>query len=169
MNRKQRRAAKRNPPPPQSSGSRRVMWRGEDGSISIGKGVDWLGRDYRRVPDDDGRHRVGPVDAVCDFCCSNPPSWEYPAARMEIIGHPAIDASDDEWAACGVCHGFLEAHDLEALIEFIVATQRRVMAIRRAEGMDMVEPPKFTEAVRRNVLRFMDARTGPPRAWTPPC
>lgn len=113
-----------------------------------------------------GRTYLGPKEEVCDFCLGPEPVWEYPAAEMEIVGGSLIDRSDDEWAACEGCHALLEAHKIGPLVERIVAKHRE-MKRRGDVAPGWVEPPLpiHRRLTRQNVLRFMDARTGPPRRY----
>jgi hypothetical protein len=102
---------------------------------------------------------------MCDFCLSRDVRWEYPAAPMDVTGHPFITHSHDEWAACDGCKDLLEAHKLGPLVERCI--QGHLEAEKPAEW---TEPPMsvMRRQMRENLLRFMDARTGPPRPWTPP-
>lgn len=132
-----------------------------------GPGVDKEGRSYIHYLGDQGEHRVMGHDEVCDFCCVQPPTWEYPAAEMEIVGHPEMDASDDEWGACDDCHALIEAHKPDELIALVVKRQRRQIYEMRVAGHDVMLPPGMDASVRQNVLRFFDARTGRPRPYAP--
>lgn len=101
---------------------------------------------------------------VCDFCLTPGPTWEYPAAPMEIVGHPLIDRSDDEWGACDECHRLIEAHNIGALVERLVKVQGQHQI-----GPDVkLKPlPLARREARQNILRFMDARLGPAREYRP--
>lgn len=122
---------------------------------------------YEHYLDDRGiervRRRAG--GEVCDFCLEPDPAWTYPAALMEVIGHPVITHSDDEWGACDECHRLIEAHDLGGLVERTVTMQPRH---HPPDPLVRYPPlPLFRRLARRNILRFMDARTGPPWHGTP--
>lgn len=113
-----------------------------------------------------GRTYLSPKEEVCDFCLGSDPVWEYPAAPMEIVGGSLIDRSDDEFAACEACHELLEAHRIGPLVERIVAAHREL--VRRgqvAQGWVAPPLPIHRRETRENVLRFMDARLGPPRRY----
>jgi hypothetical protein len=123
--------------------------------------------EYERYVDKDGKRRVRrrKGDEVCDFCLKPHPTWSYPAAPMEIVGHHAMSGSDDEWAACDECHALIEAHNLGGLVERVVAMQP---VHRPADDVIYYPPvPVARRKARQNLLRFMDARTGPPTAEPP--
>jgi hypothetical protein len=113
----------------------------------------------------DGKHRVRFADGreVCDFCLTPDPTWSYPTAPMPIAGHPVIGASD--WGVCDKCHELLKAGNIGALVRHAVAEQRRQVppGTVLADGLVTYPPIGTAYAVmRENVLRFMDARNGPP-------
>lgn len=128
-------------------------------------GVDYLGRPYKRYVEDGIEHVQG-EEPVCEFCCRTTPQWEYPAAPMEIVGHPSITHSNDDWAACPVCHALIEAHDIDGLVQHAVKSQRRTIYELRMRGMDIGTIMDLETGLRQNILRFMDARMGPPRPWS---
>lgn len=113
---------------------------------------------YRFYRDAEGRQRAARTNDewVCDFCLSPDPLWDYPAAEMEVLSS-ICNRSDDEWGACQKCHEYLQAGDIEGLVCWSVEQQRRLSA-----EYDM--PPRTVHLAmqRYNILRFMDARTGPP-------
>lgn len=118
--------------------------------------------------DDAGDLRAQRRDGTvrCDFCTSPDVRWEYPASPMEIVGHPVISGSDDEFITCERCHTFIERHDAAGLAEFSIAVQRRLLPRGSRVGDQVVDYPPRRRHVQlqlRNVLRFFDARTGPPR------
>jgi hypothetical protein len=108
-------------------------------------------------------------DHRCDFCLAlidYATVWTYPCAPMPIVG-PAgrvIQATDDDWAVCPDCHALIQGSKIGALVERAVTQQ------------PINEPPNTLirygpvpmrrRWMRENVLRFMDARTGPP--WNGP-
>lgn len=110
---------------------------------------------------------------VCDFCLAPGPTWEFPAAPMPVHGHFVIGASVDEWAACDTCKELIVASKLGALIEHCVSTQRELWPTGTpgtlpsgARGVVAHPPlPLHRRQMRENLLRFLDARTGPPRAY----
>lgn len=103
---------------------------------------------------------------VCDFCLTPDPAWEYPARRMEIVGHPVIDISDDEWGACDRCRQLIDAQNFPALVRHAVRTQRKLVPDGTVRDEKVVRYPplrQHEQLLMRNVLRFMDARSGPAR------
>jgi hypothetical protein len=136
--------------------------KGRSGTVRVHKVVDARGRDFKVRLEDDGNLHLVTDDPVCDFCCLGAPAWTYPAARMEIVGHPVMTASRDDWACCEQCHAFIEAHDLDGLFEYIKKMFRRSLYEQRLAGKEMYEPGEVWENARQNVLRFFDARLGPP-------
>jgi hypothetical protein len=124
-----------------------------------GWGVDAHGRAYRL----DGL-------VVCDFCLGPGPTWEFPAAPMPIVGHATIGASDDEWAACDECAALVTASRLGELVERCVQRQRELYPTGTpGPGGTIVQHkplPLARRDFRANLLRFLDARTGPPRPFS---
>lgn len=110
----------------------------------------------------DGATYMDAKQPVCDFCLGPDPRWQYPAAPMPIQGHPLIDESDDEWCACDECKLLIEAHNLEGLLE-------RCLELHMAMEIpaDYRKPPRSVvrRTLRENLLRFMDARRGPPEPF----
>lgn len=106
---------------------------------------------------------------VCDFCLTPHPTWEYPAALMEVVGHAVITHSNDEWGACDRCHAFIEAKNLQGLMRYAVRQQRKLYPPGSAHG-GAIAYRSLRESERlmmRNILRFMDARTGPAVPYRP--
>jgi hypothetical protein len=109
------------------------------------------------------RTYIEPTEPVCDFCLVTRPTWEYPAERMPLLGHPLVDESEGEWAACDECHALIDAHKLQELID------RCIKAQIEAETPGYVVSPALyimRRKLRENLLRFFDARTGPARPFT---
>lgn len=111
-----------------------------------------------------GRTFVEAPTPVCDFCLSPDVEWEFPATTMPLVGHPLIGESQGEWAACEGCKALVEAHDLGGLIERSIAGHQ---AAERPSGVRLKPLPIWRRETRENLLRFMDARTGPARPFTP--
>lgn len=114
--------------------------------------------------DEGGVTRVERTDGkvVCDFCLARNPCWEYPASLVAVDAHPAIDYSDDEWAACERCSRLIERGDINGLARYMVLMQ----PVNEPPGAGLVYPPLVTQlaVTISNVQRFMLARTGPRRA-----
>lgn len=51
-------------------------------------------------------------DAVCDFCSTPNPAWEYPVSRDIVTTAPisgrSIDYGNEAWAACDTCSTMIE-------------------------------------------------------------
>jgi hypothetical protein len=101
---------------------------------------------------------------MCDFCLSPDVKWEYPATRMPLVGHPLINESTGEWAACDGCKELIDAHKLGPLVERSIRGQQEAA---RPDNAYTKPLPIWRRELRENLLRFMDARTGPPRPFTP--
>lgn len=118
--------------------------------------------EYKFYTDEDGKRRVGLADEaeVCDFCLTPCPPWVYPAAPMEITAHPFITQSDTDWGACEECHRLIKASNIERLVARCVRVQQE-----NDPGKPGEYPPdeECAAILRRQFLRFMDARNGPPR------
>jgi hypothetical protein len=126
---------------------------------------------FRRYVDEHGDFRVERATPVCDFCLAPNPAWEYPAAPVHIVGHPEITDSDDEWAACEVCHALIAGSRVGQLVERMVHQQRRNAPEGSIQDGAVLHYPSMAmsrRTCRHNVLSFFDARTGPPRPWTAP-
>lgn len=102
-------------------------------------------------------------EPMCDFCLSPDVTWEFPATRMPLQGHPLIDVSEGAWAACDDCRRLVESTQIGALVE------------RSIKGQEQAETPGYVEMqnvyklrrqLRENILRFLDARTGPARPFS---
>lgn len=119
-----------------------------------------------RSVDEHGRPVASTSQPVCDFCLALNPTWEYPAAPMPIQGHHTIDRSEDEFAACDECHRMIEQKSVGALVERMVTEQRRHLTESGTAALFKPVPIHRRES-REILLRFFDARTGPPRPWTP--
>jgi hypothetical protein len=125
---------------------------------------------YHQYLDEKGDVRVELSEPVCDFCLAPRPTWEYPAARMPILGHPVITDSDDEWLACDACHALIEARNIAELVEFSLAGQVKHVppGAIKAGGMAIYPPmPIRRRTQRENLRRFLDARCGPARPFAP--
>ncbi|WP_028058276.1 hypothetical protein [Candidatus Solirubrobacter pratensis] len=120
---------------------------------------------YERY-EENGRTYVRRADhqIVCDFCLAPDPTWGYPAAEMEIVGqHPGgVNRSDDDWSACEECHALIEAHNVGGLVERMATFQPVHVPPNPVLGIYYAPLPLRRRVHRRNVLRFMDARKGPP-------
>lgn len=114
------------------------------------------------------RARVRRTDnvEVCDFCLIEGPTWDYPAGEMEIVGHPLINRSDDEWGACDECHDLIEAGNVNGLVYRMVYIHRW----HDHGGDPRIQNQPLALArrnARTNVLAFLDARTGPAQRYEP--
>jgi hypothetical protein len=121
-------------------------------------GQRWDPSTLRRRQGPDGATYLEPTQPICDFCLGPDPTWEFPAARMPIKGHPLIDQSDDEWGACDECKALIEAHKLGPLVERCVEGQ---LAMEIPANFAKLSPALLRRTLRENLLRFMDARRGP--------
>ena len=116
----------------------------------------------RRIVIEDDGHLQTDVP-ICDFCLGPNPTWEYPAVDMPIKGHPFIDRTDDEWAACEECHRLLQQHSLGALVERCCRAQ--IVLAQTAPNVVVPPLPILRRQLRENLLRFMDARSAPARPF----
>lgn len=123
----------------------------------------WDPAAFERI-EKDGKTYLTAREEVCDFCLASDPTWEYPATDMPVKGHPLIDESTGEWAACDECHALIEAKKLGALVERCAQAQ-----LGAETPADVHAPPLpiLRRQLRENMLRFFDARTGPARPFTP--
>ena len=96
---------------------------------------------------------------VCDFCLAPDPPWTYPCGPVRIIGHRVINASDDPWGACDGCKALIEAGDIGPLVERMIKYQK----IHHPPDASTYYPPVpiMRVGLRKNVVAFMAARTGP--------
>jgi hypothetical protein len=101
---------------------------------------------------------------VCDFCLSPDVRWEFPATNMPLKGHPLINESEGEWAACDGCKDLVAAHKLGPLVERCIKGMQEAARPGYAHAKPL---PIWRRELRENLLRFMDARTGPPREYRP--
>lgn len=124
----------------------------------------WDPADFTYTKRDDGRTVVDTANPVCDFCLSPDVTWEFPATSMPLVGHPLIGESEGEWAACNGCKELIEAHRLGPLVERAIAGHK---AAERPTGVRIKPMPIWRRELRENLLRFMDARTGPARPFQP--
>lgn len=56
--------------------------------------------------------------SMCDFCSEHDVVWRYPAQNFiayAVAG--VVGQSVGDWAACTVCHAFIERGDHNALLE----------------------------------------------------
>lgn len=117
--------------------------------------------EYKFYIDEDGKRRIGLADEqaeLCDFCLTPNPPWVYPAAPMEITAHPYMTMSDTDWGACDECRSLIDASNIEGLVARCVRVQQE-----NDPGKPGDYPPyeKCAALLRRQFLRFMDARNGP--------
>jgi hypothetical protein len=55
---------------------------------------------------------------ICDFCSEPNVVWRYPAQNFIAYATPGIvGQSIGDWAACVVCHEFIDRGDHDALLE----------------------------------------------------
>lgn len=124
----------------------------------------WDPREFKITTRPDGRKVIESPQPFCDFCLSADVKWEFPATTMPIVGHPLIGESQDEWAACDGCRELVDAHKLGALVERCIAGHK---AAERPAFVKIKPMPIWRRELRENLLRFMDARTGPARPYQP--
>lgn len=103
---------------------------------------------------------------ICDFCLGPDVAWDYPTAPITDTQHPVFTVlAGDGFAACESCHRALVLGDYEGLVWRIAAYQPvHVPEGTVVEGGVVVYGPlevQLTKA-RFAVLRFLEARTGPP-------
>ena len=56
--------------------------------------------------------------SICDFCSEPNVVWRYPAQNFIAYATPGIvGQSVGDWAACVLCHAFIEHGDQNALLE----------------------------------------------------
>ena len=56
--------------------------------------------------------------SMCDFCSEPNVVWRYPAQNFIAYATPGIiGQSVGDWAACDLCHAFIERGDHNALLE----------------------------------------------------
>ncbi len=56
--------------------------------------------------------------SMCDFCSEPNVVWRYPAQNFIAYATPGIvGQSVGDWAACDLCHAFIERGDQHALLE----------------------------------------------------
>lgn len=96
---------------------------------------------------------------TCDFCPqSRPASWLYPARFIDV--YPKLGTRG--WAACGPCHGLIEADDWEGMEHRYVSRFYTVTRARSGVGWRQ----NIEQEIRAKWRRFRDARTGPARPYT---
>lgn len=101
---------------------------------------------------------------ICDFCLGPDPRWAYPAAPMWLT-HPIFTRSEDDFAVCQPCHELLERGDILGLTDRILVEQPRHVpggTIRDGGVVTWPHPSVRRTQALANILRFMDARKGPP-------
>lgn len=130
---------------------------------------EYLEGTHIEVDERGGRHLVRD-NPICDFCLAENPTWSYPASPMNIELRGAIDATQDDWAACDRCHELLERKDWRTLAVHCLETQAK----RFKDGEKIMpilnNPTLRTKALARLVVHFLDFeehRTGPPTPWRP--
>jgi hypothetical protein len=107
------------------------------------------------------------AELICDFCLGPDPAWDYPTAPIDHIDGPSPFSAlaGDGFAVCTACHVLLVRGDTVALADRIVREQPiNVPPGSEQDGGVVVYPHP---AARRGyamqaILRFMDARLGPP-------
>lgn len=118
------------------------------------------GISYFRDPQ--GRRHLHRDDPLCDFCTSphrlEPLLWEYPAGEMLVVGSEYINASHDEWSACGPCHDLIEANRWES-----VAARSLTQCELQWGRIKHKTRQEVLRTIRENLRRFRVARTGPAR------
>lgn len=56
--------------------------------------------------------------SICDFCSSPNVTWVYPARTFAAyVFEGIVGESVGDWAACPICHGFIEAGQQTELAE----------------------------------------------------
>lgn len=118
----------------------------------------------------DGRAFRMDGQVVCDFCLTPDPTWRFPAAPMSLHGHAFVGLSDDDFAACDECKEMIVASKIGPLVERCVALHRArypegTPGSLPGMGMGVVRQPALPihrQQMRKNILRFLDARKGPP-------
>lgn len=108
-----------------------------------------------------------PGKEICDFCCGDPEQfpirWTYPTGLIVIAGHPVIDASCDDWAACDACHELIEKDALAALAARSLDVQIARFGPEHILGkatMSAAERAGALEHVQRHFTTWSAARTG---------
>jgi hypothetical protein len=73
---------------------------------------------------------------ICDFCSEPNVSWRYPAENfVAYVVADVVGQSVGDWAACGICHGLIEAGDRNGLLERSLGTLlEKNPAMRPAEA-----------------------------------
>ncbi len=60
---------------------------------------------------------------ICDFCSSTPVTWSYPAKTHESFAMEGLRGeSVGDWAACDICHEYIESDNWQALLDRSCAT-----------------------------------------------
>ncbi len=96
---------------------------------------------------------------LCDFCSAPNPGWKYPA--RSFIGYEGDGVAGEslgDWAACEVCHQFIESGDRGGLTERSAAT-----LIVIGPGLAVIREELVAELSTLHV-RFFENRTGPAEA-----
>jgi hypothetical protein len=88
---------------------------------------------------------------ICDFCCGPEPRWLYPARDFITTDDPEGILSTGAWAACGVCHGLIEAGDKQGL----------AVQASTAPGLRAFSHARLVSDARAIHARFFANRTGP--------
>lgn len=89
--------------------------------------------------------RVAIADPMCDFCMAPKPPWAYPAKFVPVSAY-AILNDVEHWSVCDLCHRLLETEDIDGLVKRIFDSPSHLTRKR----------------IRRIIVRFLDARMGPP-------
>jgi hypothetical protein len=95
-------------------------------------------------------------DPLCDFCSSPEVKWRYEVETFTLKGIPGTRSVED-WAACDLCHEFIEDGDYPKLALRSVKTAE--------EGTGVSIPSQFRrmaiEAIGDMHKQFRDNRKGP--------
>jgi hypothetical protein len=107
------------------------------------------------------------AEFICDFCLGPDPVWDYPTAPIHDIEGPSpfTALAGDGFACCRACHALLLRGDIVGLAERIVREQPvNVPPGSEKDGGIVVYPHRGAHRgyAMQAILRFMDARTGPP-------
>jgi len=63
-------------------------------------------------------------EEICDFCSSPEIKWRYPTKSFEYPSGPGFEktGSHGDWAACDICHDFIESGDWDGLADWSLQT-----------------------------------------------
>lgn len=78
--------------------------------------------------------------SICDFCSWPSAVWRYPAQNFIAYATPGIiGQSVGDWAACVVCHMFIERGDHNALLERSISRLLEQHPDMRADEVEVRE------------------------------